>query len=70
MHVGIVGHREAWLHGVEIMPGMGLCRGQSYHRTTVNVMEADLLDARWDVVQAVIEKRAPSVDDRRSHIRR
>ena len=48
MHVGIVGHREAWLHGVEIMPGMGLCRGQSYHRTAVNAVEGDLLNARRD----------------------
>jgi len=34
----------------------------------VNAVEGDLLDARRDVVQAVIEKKAPGVDSRRSRI--
>ena len=27
MHVRVVGHQEAWLHGAKIMPGLDLHRG-------------------------------------------
>jgi len=35
----------------------------------VNVMEGDLLDARRDIMQAVVEERAPGIDGHRSRIR-
>ena len=52
------------------MPSLDLHCGQGHHRATVNVVEGDLLDARRDVVQAVVEERAPGVDDCRSRVRR
>ena len=69
MHVGVVGHREARLHGTEIVPGLDLRRGQGHRCVVVNVVEGDLLDVRLDIVQAVIEERALGVDGRRSLIR-
>ena len=36
----------------------------------VNAVEGDLLDTRRDIVQAVVEERAPDVDSHRSCIRR
>jgi len=33
-------------------------------------MEGDLLDARWDVIQAVIEKRASGVDGNSGRVSR
>ena len=68
MHVKIIGHQEAWLHGAEVMPGLDLHRGQSHRRATVNAMEGDLLDAHRDVMQAVIEKRAPTIDGHHSRV--
>ena len=50
MHVGVVGHRKAWLHGAEIMPGLDLRRCQSHRRAAVNAMEGDLLNTRRDVL--------------------
>jgi len=70
MHVGVIGHQEARLHGAKVMPGLDLRQGHGHRRATVNVMEGDLLDARRDIMQAVVEERASGVDGRRSHIHR
>ena len=50
------------------MPGLDLHRYRSHCRATVNAMEGDLLDARWDVMQAIVEERALGVDNRYSHV--
>ena len=44
MHVRVIGHREAWLHGAEIMLGLDLRRGQGHRRAAINAVEGDLLD--------------------------
>ena len=62
MHVGIIGHWEAWLHGTEVVPYLDLCHGQSHRCAATNAMEGNLLGARQDVVQIVNEQRAPGVD--------
>ena len=68
MHVRVIGHREARLHGAEIMPGLDLCRAQSHRHAAVNAVEGDLLDVHRDVMQAVIEKRAPTIDGHHSRV--
>ena len=55
MHVGVIGHQEAWLHHVELVPGLDLCRDQGYYCFVVDAMEGDLLGACRDVVQVVDE---------------
>ena len=55
MHVGVIGHREARLHGAKVMPGLDLRSGQGHYRTAVNAMEGDLLNTHWDVLQTVDE---------------
>ena len=70
VHVGIIGHREARLHGVKVVLGLDLRRGQSHHCAATNAMQGNLLGAHRDVVQTVDEQRAPGVDDRRSYIHR
>ena len=70
MHVGIIGHREARLHSVKVMPGLDLQYGQGHRCAAVNAMEGDFLDACQNIMQAVVEERALSVDGRRSHVRR
>jgi len=69
MQVGVIGHREAWLHGVKVMPGLDLRRGQGHCRTAVNTVEGDLLDACRDIMQTVVVERAPGIDGRRSRVR-
>ena len=55
MHVGVIGHREARFHGVEIMSGLDLRCGQGHCCATADAVEGDLLGVRRDVVQAVDE---------------
>ena len=69
MHVGVVGHREAWLHCAEVVPDPDRRHSQGHYYAVVDDVEGDLLGARWDIVQAVIEERALGVDGRRSLIR-
>ena len=68
MHVRVIDHREAQLHGAEIIPDLDLRRGQGHRRATVNAVEGDLLDAHRDIVQAVVEERASGIDGRRSRV--
>ena len=70
VHVRIIGHREAWLHGAKVMPGLDLRHSQGHHRAATNAVKGDLLDACQDIVQTVVEERALGVNDRRSRIRR
>ena len=56
-------HWETSLHGVELIPGLDLRRGQHHRCAMMNAMKGDLLDAGRDVMEA-------SVDGRRSHIHR
>ena len=68
MHIRVVGHREAWLHGAKVMPGLDLRHSQGHHRAATNAVKGDLLDARRDILQAVVEERAPGIDGHRSRI--
>ena len=45
VHVEVVGHPKAQLHGVELVPGLDLHRGQGHHCTMADAVESDLLGA-------------------------
>ena len=68
MHVGIIGHREARLHGAKVMPSLDLRHGQGHRCAAVNAMEGDFLDARLNFVHAVVEERSRGVDGHHSRI--
>ena len=68
MRAGVIAHRKAWLHGTEIMPGLDLRRCQSHRCATMNAVEGDLLNARWDIPQAVVEEGGPGVAGRSRHV--
>ena len=55
-------HREASLHGLELVPCLDLCRGQRHRRPMTNVVEGDLLNAGWDVLEVRIDEGTLSVD--------
>ena len=68
MHVKIIAHWEARLHGVEVVPGLDLCCGQSHRRATTKAVEGDLLGARLDVMQVIDELGTLGVDSRHSRV--
>ena len=70
MLLGAIAHREAGLHGVELVPNLDLRRGQRHQRAMMDAMKGDLLDMGWDVVKMGDDEGAPSVDGIRSHIHR
>ena len=62
MILGAVTHREASLHGVELMPGLDLRRGQRHRCAMKDAMEGDLLDADWNVMEVSSDEGALSID--------
>ena len=68
--LGAIAHREAGLHGVELIPGLDLCRGQCYRCAMMNAMKGDLLGTGWNIVETGIDEGGPGIDGRRSHVRR
>jgi hypothetical protein len=54
-------HREARLHGAQVMSGLDLSGGQGYSGAMIDAMESDVPSADRDVLQAVHQERAPSV---------
>ena len=69
MLLGAVAHREASLHGVELVPSLDLRRGQRHRCAMTDAMEGDLLNAGRNVVEASVDKGAPSIDGDPSHVR-
>ena len=67
---GPIAHWETSLHGVELIPGLDLRRGQRHRHAMTNAIEGDLLNAGQNVVEAGIDEGAPSANGIRGHIRR
>ena len=65
-----IAHREASLHGVELMPSLDLHRGQRHQRAMMDAMKGDLLDMDRNVVEAGVDEGAPSIDDIRGRVHR
>ena len=57
-----IAHREASLHGVELVPSLDLCRGQRNRCVMTNAMKGDLLDVDQDVMETGVDEGAPSID--------
>ena len=65
---GAITHREASLHGVELMLGQDLCRGQCHRCAMTDAMKGNLLDMGWDIVEAGIDEGASSIDGVRGRV--
>ena len=57
-----IAHQKAGLHGVELIPGLDLHRGQRHRCAMTNTVESDLLDTGQDIVEACIDKGALSIN--------
>ena len=69
MLLGAIAHREASLHGVELIPGLDLRCGQRHRCAMTDAMKGDLLDTGRNIMEAGIDEGAPGIDGRRSHVR-
>ena len=65
-----IAHWETSLHGVELVPSLDLCRGQRHHRTMMNAVEGDLLNAGRDVLETSVNEGTPSIDGVRGCVHR
>ena len=70
MFLRAVAHWEASLHGVELIPGLDLCRGQRHRCAITNAVEGDLLNVGRDVLVTSVDEGTPSIDGVRNRVRR
>ena len=70
MLLGAIAHREASLHGMELMPSLDLHHGQCHQCAMTNAMEGDLLNASLDVLETNVDEGTPSIDSIYGHVRR
>ena len=62
MLLGAIAHREASLHGMELVPCLDLHHGQCDRRTMTDSMKGNLLDMGRDVVEASVDEGTMSID--------
>ena len=62
MSLRAIANREANLHGVEIMPGLDLCRSERHRCAVTNTVKSNLLDAGRDVLETSINGGTPRID--------
>jgi len=55
-------HWETSLHGMELVPSLGLCHGQRHHRTMTNAVEGDLPNADRDVLETSVDRGTLGID--------
>ena len=65
-----IAHRKDGLHGVELVLGLDLRRGQRHLRAMMDAMKGDLLDAGRNIMEPGVDEGALGVGDRRCHVRR
>ena len=70
MLFGAIAHREASLHGMELIPGLDLHHGQRYRRAMKNTMEGNFLNVGQNILEASIDVGTPSIDGVCGRIRR
>ena len=70
MLLGAIAHREAGLHGVELISGMDLRHDQRHRRAMMNAVEGDLPNVDQDVLETSIDRGTPRIDDIRGHVHR
>ena len=69
MFLGAIAHWETSLHGVELVPSLDLRHDQRHRRTMMNVMEGDLLNTGWDVLEMSVDGGIPSMDGVHGRVR-
>ena len=62
MSLRAIANREANLHGVEVMPGLDLCRSLRHRCVVTNTMKSNLLDAGRDVLEMSVNEGTPRID--------
>ena len=62
MLLGAITHWETSLHGVELIPGLDLHRGQRHRCAMTNAVEGDFLNVGRNVLEASIDEGTPSID--------
>ena len=62
MFLRAVAHWETGLHGVELVPGLDLRRGQCHRRAMMNSVEGDFLNMGQNVLEASVDEGTPSID--------
>ena len=70
MLLGAIAHREASLHGMELVPCLDLRRGQRHRRAMMNAVEGNLLNMGRDVLETSVNEGTPSIDGVRGRVRR
>ena len=70
MFLRAIAHWEIGLHGMELVPGLDLRRGQRHRRTMTNTVEGDILNAGRNIVEASINEGAPGIDGIHDRVRR
>ena len=55
-------HWETCFHGMKLVPGSDLCRGQRHRRTMTNVVEGDLSNVDRDILETSIDRGTPGID--------
>ena len=66
--LGAIAHREASLHGVELILGLDLRRDQRHRRAMTNTMEGDFLNVGRNVLEASVDEGSSSIDGARGRI--
>ena len=61
-------HREASLHGVELVPSLDLHRGQHHRRAMTDVVKGDLLNMGRNIVETSVDEGTPSIDSTRGRV--
>ena len=69
MFLRAIAHRQAGLHGVELIPSLDLRRGQRHRRAMTNAVEGDFLNAGQNAMKESIDEGTPSIYGIRSRVR-
>ena len=65
-----IAYWEASFHGMELVPGLDLCRSQHHRRAMMNTMEGNLLNEGRDVLETSGDGGTLSIDGVCGSVRR
>ena len=70
MLLGAIAHREAGLHGMELIPSLDLRHGQCHRRAMTNAVEDVFLNVGRNVLEASVDEGTSSIDNIRGRVHR